>query len=726
MHKRSASPSSPEKSQATKELAICRFADARSAELTHFEAALENKQRDANRTPMQTVAKHMRRRAMSHNRFRVPSRIRALNGRFMKDNEKHILACRKHARNSKLILLHYFKRSLRPGQAPAFTRHKWLETHLWHARRMAMAVYHGYKIADRCRQKAFRVSAAFSQHNCVVYDKSYYCLLRVEGPKALELRLLSAEIVRGKEKACQVANMGRDIGEVTFLKCSADAFLIIADPCLQTLISERLASVAKTAGLEVTITDESDSLNVFELLGQRATQVIHRTIKSLAVDPADRLLKCLEGAGTPTAVYFPTLYSYSLTCQHPRSRIVSEPIPPRPLALAPLPPPPAFNLPLFLNDLPDDGTSVEDFFSHLPPMQAAGYMGRFIESRRSQYSHKRNKKNHETDCADSQPLEKIPEPPKVDAMDVEPLADHFTEEETTKMFEAIKNLEFGRFPLLIVNTSIRQSSISRLLILAPNGFGKRLWRKLTVAGGKAVGRVEYQHVYHQLAMPVFPKDFPESAAFQQSEASLNLLEQDKYFRKPPAKRPNYLKLGSPWPFSPSLGELGSIHSDFAATFAKVKLVSLFGGVPVDNAYICYPAEADVTALLREFDAQSSTEQRILDQDPTLLTAGPTIKDELNPYSDRDAYVAAVNDYALADEQRPVIGRLTSGFLLYEKARGFGFGAVLRGELARLETIAAHMRTLRSCAHLRLPAEGAVALFRNPASSAYRYCLVTRY
>jgi ribonuclease P/MRP protein subunit POP1 len=157
----------------TKDINLTKFLDARSSELAYFEEKVRTKFMTINRTPMQSVPKHMRRRAMSHNRFRIPSRLRAIHDKIMKGNEKKKLRCRKHMRNSKLLLLHYFKRSLmqNPGLevglknsaldckefvANNLGKKKWLETHLWHARRMKMEVYRGYKIAIKSYQKQIK------------------------------------------------------------------------------------------------------------------------------------------------------------------------------------------------------------------------------------------------------------------------------------------------------------------------------------------------------------------------------------------------------------------------------------------------------------------------------------------------------------------------------------------------------------------------------------------
>jgi ribonuclease P/MRP protein subunit POP1 len=80
----------------------------------------------------------MRRRAMSHNKYRTPARIR---GKIKEEeiNLKRASKCRKHLRKSKVLLISYKKRQ---------RNSKWLETHLWHSKRMKMFSYYSYRVPE--------------------------------------------------------------------------------------------------------------------------------------------------------------------------------------------------------------------------------------------------------------------------------------------------------------------------------------------------------------------------------------------------------------------------------------------------------------------------------------------------------------------------------------------------------------------------------------------------
>ncbi len=57
---------------------------------------------------------------------------------------------------------------------------KRLETHLWHAKRMKMQRYFGYKIAQTPNEKSSRACFRYAKHDCLIYDKSYMHLAILE------------------------------------------------------------------------------------------------------------------------------------------------------------------------------------------------------------------------------------------------------------------------------------------------------------------------------------------------------------------------------------------------------------------------------------------------------------------------------------------------------------------------------------------------------------------
>lgn len=47
-------------------------------------------------------------------------------------------------------------------------RYKWLETHIWHARRMKMMDIYGFRIAEHCSDKGIRQAYLSMTHGCLI------------------------------------------------------------------------------------------------------------------------------------------------------------------------------------------------------------------------------------------------------------------------------------------------------------------------------------------------------------------------------------------------------------------------------------------------------------------------------------------------------------------------------------------------------------------------------
>ena len=146
---------------------IHKFVESRAFELKHFNNILQNK--FTSKLEHQLLPKHMRRRAMAHNYYRIPLRIRFKSLLELQASEAEILGrsrCRKHRRKLKYLLNKYLNKQ---------RTHKWLETHIWHAKRFRMKELWGYKVPYRNSSKAERTVYKLSQREsaCVI-DQSYY------------------------------------------------------------------------------------------------------------------------------------------------------------------------------------------------------------------------------------------------------------------------------------------------------------------------------------------------------------------------------------------------------------------------------------------------------------------------------------------------------------------------------------------------------------------------
>ncbi|PKU43741.1 ribonucleases p mrp protein subunit pop1 [Limosa lapponica baueri] len=164
---------------------VSAFAQARAAEINAMLKAVA--QKSSNSLVFQTLPRHMRRRAMSHNIKRLPRRLQEI---ARKEAEKTVhqkkeqskTKCRK-ARRRHINLVAEFNRRQR--------KNIWLETHIWHAKRFHMVKKWGYSLGDSPTEKCYRACYRAMTNHCLLQDLSYYCCLELTGKENELLKQLA-------------------------------------------------------------------------------------------------------------------------------------------------------------------------------------------------------------------------------------------------------------------------------------------------------------------------------------------------------------------------------------------------------------------------------------------------------------------------------------------------------------------------------------------------------
>lgn len=134
-----------------------------------------NKQSNSNKLVFQTLPKHMRRRAMSHHPKRLPRKYRAAHIHQMSKSGKPQATkrpSRKHRRRPQNLLKDYLRRQ---------RKHKWLETHIWHAKRFHMIEKWGYKLPYASCDKTYRACYRATAEHCLLQDISFYACVEMNG-----------------------------------------------------------------------------------------------------------------------------------------------------------------------------------------------------------------------------------------------------------------------------------------------------------------------------------------------------------------------------------------------------------------------------------------------------------------------------------------------------------------------------------------------------------------
>ncbi|WWD17028.1 hypothetical protein CI109_101465 [Kwoniella shandongensis] len=173
-----------------------KFAEARALEIHAFQTAIRAAAAQGNTRAFQSLPRHLRRRAASHNPRRVPKRLRS---RAAAEIDAGDTIARKHRKQAK----HRAKGSLRDrlsrtSQLLLRQRSKtWLPTHIWHAKRYHMVNLWGYRLPLTPTLKSFRPAYRAGRRRAIAWDTSYYGILELEGDKDELLQMLG-HVVAGK------------------------------------------------------------------------------------------------------------------------------------------------------------------------------------------------------------------------------------------------------------------------------------------------------------------------------------------------------------------------------------------------------------------------------------------------------------------------------------------------------------------------------------------------
>lgn len=171
-------------------ISVVEFAESRAFEITAMEKALENSTELAGaQRVFQSVPRYMRRRAASHNVKRLPKRLREkalaqiANDPGKPQNKSGKPPSRRQRRRGQITAEEFASRQ--EGK-------RWLETHVWHAKRMKMLELWGYKLAQHPNDKSFRATFRAAKHQCILHDASYHQVVQLTGSVEALRKFLAA------------------------------------------------------------------------------------------------------------------------------------------------------------------------------------------------------------------------------------------------------------------------------------------------------------------------------------------------------------------------------------------------------------------------------------------------------------------------------------------------------------------------------------------------------
>ncbi|CEL51735.1 ribonuclease P [Rhizoctonia solani AG-1 IB] len=308
-------------------LDVERFAQARSFEIGAMQSAIKTATAAASHRVWQTLPRHLRRRAASHDVRRVPVRLR--------EKAKLEIDPAKRKKFQKLLKR---KRRLASGlgRTESFAKRQrnktWLETHLWHAKRMHMRDIWGYRLAERPTAKSYRPSHRAAVHGSTLNDISYMATLEVTGKadsigsilkqccdlggvgpwatrytsgvRACQTQIYEAGMwprgLIGPAMALWRPESGVD-SKATSKSAARSLWIRIHPAMLQDALSSlKVASEQIPEEDRPEISDLSGDINAFELVGPRTNQVIHGALKLADSQPAvKQFWQALANARSP-------------------------------------------------------------------------------------------------------------------------------------------------------------------------------------------------------------------------------------------------------------------------------------------------------------------------------------------------------------------------------------------------------------------------------------------
>ncbi|XP_058524577.1 ribonucleases P/MRP protein subunit POP1 isoform X2 [Ochotona princeps] len=481
------------------------FAQARAAEISAMLKAVT--QKSSNSLVFQTLPRHMRRRAMSHNVRRLPRRLQEM---AQKEAEKAVHQKKEHskskchkARRCHINRLLEFNRRQK--------KNRWLETHIWHAKRFHMVKKWGYCLGDRPTVKSHRACYRAMTSRCLLQDLSYYCCLELKGKEE--------EILKALSQMCSV-----DTG-LTFA-----AVHCLSGKRQGSLLLYRANKYPRQVLGPATFIWKSE-MTPGDLATCRQLWIwLHPTLKQEE-----------EGTGeTPHRWWMEACKNPDSLSLHRRQEAIFE--------------------------LLGGVTSPAE-------IPAGTVLGLTIGDPRINMPQKRTKAlSSPENCQDNEKVRQL----LLEGVPVECTHSFIWDQDICKSVTENKisdqDLNRMRSELLVPGSQLvlgpRESKIPILLIqqpgkvtgedrlgwgsgwdvLSPKGWGMAFWIPFIYRGAR-VGGLKEAAVHSQYKRsPAIPGDYPDSPAgilFAEEQAR-NLLE--KYKRRPPAKRPNYVKLGTLAPF----------------------------------------------------------------------------------------------------------------------------------------------------------------------------------
>ena len=672
------------------EIKIQDFVESRKKELSKFQDILKHK--FSTKHGHQLLPHHMRRRQMSHNPFRIPRLYRVSN---LTVNVKS--KCRKHKR--KMV-------NLRKSLIRRARRQNWLEGHLWLAKRFFMKKYlDTYTVPYKRRDKGYRACYKYWEHYSVIHDMSYYDyfvinVLNNKEKEFLEILLkkysIGNEINNFKEQMILnniilYDNNGRIIGPIEFFYFN-NIFVIMNVSIITEQIYELLDNISKDMNNDINI-KFTHKFNLFVLGGKTCLSKIISVFAESNIDiniestfnnsiDKESIINFIQTSEDGKIIIFkikqPTsifklneliyknclndnkdnkiekmkyLYSNSSISKNSLNKEFID---------------------LIISNTTDylsykekylDNNIKEENDDNKIKEEKNEYFNFEEITERTTYMHRKKvdlkklnnalaksvkdlKKNKDKQSTLTQPKKDVDNKNliKGKVYKKEEIKENIlsSKDKDTYICLIKKNIYYYDY-----NDKLKISTLYYLLF--PRGYSIDLMRRFSYINTKGIGLKDLEKFKTQYDQINFPRDYPGSIAYQKyilEKTKKNLV---KYYKKPPSKRVNYLKILNPSPFYTCWNILfdkenqGNIFNSFqniniipsinllsnkkylndlmnmtkkngTKFLLSVEILTLEGGLPNYNDLLYIPKEEDIKKYLEHKKGKEDINKIIFEED----------------------------------------------------------------------------------------------------------------
>ncbi|KAI8970247.1 ribonucleases P/MRP protein subunit POP1-domain-containing protein [Mycotypha africana] len=506
-----------------------RYALARILEINDMQAAIKKASYALNELAFQSLPRGLRRRAASHNINRLPARLRA----------KAAKEAYSSAPNSKLIRKKIKKIKTPKNTVEEFLRRqkskKWLETHIWHTKRMKMNDIWGYRIASRPNTKSVRTIYRSFTRLSIIHDASYMACIELSGVKEEIVKVMNTMTDLGlpsvgseryiKGNRCGTTHLYEYLGYPTKLICpisflwkfnSQDTIWLWIHP---SAITEALVFLKKAIkeqkATSIQLRDLRDEVLRFELTGPRSTALLQAILDPIqdGTINGNQIWKNLHQLRSSCSLSPGTVIG--LIVNDPRLRFPQK-VPPR------------------TNEITlDEQKEVQKLIENWPADAAETCIWdedlrkSLLEKKIPEYGLNLRRQNNLIPGTKLQPTSEDSKIPVLLIQRGSPSND---------------KAGFSQKPLS------SQELVEGWTIIIPKGFGLPFWKSFVFAGARVAGYDDVRSMHFESGYPCFPQDYPGTRAFEGHRCLFKEKLEAVWQKKPPAKRVNFKKRGVDHPF----------------------------------------------------------------------------------------------------------------------------------------------------------------------------------